>query len=184
LSARRGDAPTLGVLATGGIGVLVALAFVGAVVFGRNTAVGPGDRVAIVNVDGPTGFAVLAGRCQDERVMAVEVRVPDGATLWRIESAKGVIDRSFVVGEDPPPFGSATITPLQPIPPGILEAVITVDADTDTERFDPAHLERADAPEAPCGDADLGAVPLLFVAGAAGVVVAYGSMVRRYLKAR
>lgn len=164
--------------------MLVVLAFVVAVVFGRNTTVAPGDRVAVVRSGGPTGFTILAGRCDDERVRAVEVHAPDGPPLWRIESAKGVIARSFVVGAEPPPFGAATVAPLQPFPPGVLEAVLTVDDTTDRERFDPAHLESADAPEAPCGDADLGVVPLLFVVGAAGVVVTYAAMVRRFLQAR
>lgn len=171
-------------LATGGIGVLVVLAFVGAVVFGRNTDVSPGDRVAIVRAEGPVGFAVLAGRCEDERVRAVEIHQPDGPPLWRIESAKGVIERSFVVGAEPAPFGAQIVTTLQPLPPGVLEAVLTVDGSTDREQFDPAQLASADAPEAPCGGADLGVVPLLFIAGAIGVVVTYGSMVRRYRSRR
>ncbi|HEX4903831.1 MAG TPA: hypothetical protein VFU93_00160 [Acidimicrobiales bacterium] len=183
MSAPRADAPTLGVLATGGIGVLVVLAFVGAVVFGRNTEVKPGDRIAVVRSESPAGFSILAGRCTDERVNAVEVRAPVGPTLWRIESKKGVINRAFSVGGEPP-FGAATVTPLQPLPTGTLVAAIRVGDTEDVEQFDPAHLETADAPEAPCGGADLGLVPLLFVAGAAGVVVAYGGLVRRYLQAR
>ncbi len=182
MSAPRGDAPSLGVVATGGIGVLVVLAFVVAVVLGRNDTVSAGDRVAVVQADGPAGIAVLAGRCQDERVRAVEVRTPDGTVLWRIESAKGVIARTIVVGAEPPPFGAVTVTPLQPLPAGELEVVLTVDGERDRERFDPAHLESADAPEAPCGQADLGLVPLLFVLGAAGVVGAYVGLVRRYLQ--
>jgi hypothetical protein len=182
LSAQRADAPTLGVLATGGVGVLVVLAFVAAIVFGRGS-VAPGDRIAVVRSDGPVGFTVLAGRCTDERVKAVEVHVPDGPPLWRIESAKGVINRSFAVGAEPPPFGATTVTPLQPLPPGTLEVLLTVDGETDHEQFDPAHLESADAPEAPCST-DLGLVPVLFVIGAAGVVIAYSALVRRYLQAR
>ena len=170
-------------LATGGVGVLVVLAFVGAVVLGRNTEVKPGDRIAVVRSDGPAGFSILAGRCIDERVKAVEVRTPVGPVLWRIESEKGVINRSFQVGADAP-FGAATVTPLQPLPAGVLVAGIRVGDTEDAEQFDPAHLETADAPEAPCGATDLGLVPLLFVAGAAGVVVAYGGMVRRYVRAR
>ena len=168
-------------LVTGGIGVLVVLAFVAAVVLGRNTTVAPGDRIAIVKVDGPAGFAVLAGRCEDERVKAVEVRAPGGSPLWRIESTKGVINRTFVVGADAP-FGAETVVPLRPLPTGELDAEITVDDVDDVERFDPAHLESADAPEAPCGAANLGVVALLFILGAVGVVFAYGSMVRRYLR--
>jgi hypothetical protein len=182
VNARRGDAPTLGVVITGGIGVLVALAFVAAVVFGRNTTVGPGERVAVVTSDAPAGFTVLVGRCDDERVNSVSIGVVDGPTLWRIESRKGVIDRSFPVGEDPPPFGAATVTALQEVPAGArLVAVVGIGHSGDSEQFDPAHLETADAPEAPCGGADLGLVPLLFVLGAGGVVFTYGAMVRRYL---
>jgi hypothetical protein len=182
VSAPRGDAPTLGVVVTGGIGVLVALAFVGAVVFGRNTTVGPGERVAVVASDAPAGFTVLVGRCDDERVNSVSVGVVDGPTLWRIESRKGVINRSFPVGEDPPPFGAATVTDLQPVPDGArLVALVGIGKTGDAEEFDPAHLESAEAPEAPCGGGDLGLVPVLFVLGAAGVVFTYGAMVRRYL---
>jgi hypothetical protein len=182
VSSPRGDAPTLGVVVTGGIGVLVVLAFVGAIVFGRSAAVGPGDRVAVVSSDkAPAGFTVLAGRCQDERVTSVEIHAPGGPPLWRLESAKGVIDRSFRVGGDAP-FGAAIAVPLQPLPPGPLEAVITVDGKPDAETFDPAHLETAKAPEAPCGDLDLGLVPFLFVVGALGVVVTYVLLVRRYVR--
>lgn len=170
-------------LATGGIGVLVVLAFVGAVVFGRNTEVKPGDRIAVVRSESPAGFSILAGRCTDERVNAVEVRALAGPALWRIESKKGVINRAFTVGGDAP-FGAVTVTPLQPLPDGVLVASIRVGDAEDAEQFDPAHLETADAPEAPCGGTDLGVVPLLFVAGAAGVVAAYGGMVRRYVRAR
>jgi hypothetical protein len=183
LSAQRADAPTLGVLATGGVGVLVVLAFVGAVVFGRNTQVEPGDRIAVVRSDGPAGFTILAGRCTDERVNVVEVRGLVGSALWRIESTKGVIDRSFAVGAEAP-FGAATVTPLQPLPEGSLVAGIRVGDAEDREEFDPAHLETADAPEAPCGGTDLGLVPLLFIIGAGGVVVAYAGLVRRFLQAR
>jgi hypothetical protein len=182
VNARRGDAPTLGVVLTGGIGVLVALAFVGAVVFGRNTAVGPGERIAVVRSGAPAGFTVLVGRCEDERVTSVSVGVVDGPTLWRIESRKGVIDRSFPVGEEPPPFGAATVTAFDSVPAGVrLVALVGIGRTGDAEEFDPEHLESADAPEAPCGGSDLGAVPVMFILGAAGVVVAYGAMVRRYL---
>lgn len=169
-------------LAIGGIGVLLVLAFVAAVVFGRNTEVKPGDRVAVVRSDAPAGFSILAGRCTDERVNVVEVRAPAGAALWRIESKKGVINRSFGVGAEAP-FGADTVTPLQPLPAGMLLAAIRVGDAEDVEQFDPAHLETTKAPEAPCGS-DLGLVPMLFVAGAAGVVVAYAGLVRRYLQAR
>jgi hypothetical protein len=176
--------PTLAVVLTGGIGVLVAVAFVAAVAFGRDTDVSPGDRVAVVQSDGPAGLTVLAGRCEDERVKAVELRTPDGVSLWRIESARGAIDRRFLVGQDPPPFSFATVTPLQALPAGPLEAEITVDKTIDGEVFDRAHLDEESAPDAPCGNKDVGVVALVFMLGALGVVVAYGVMVRRYLSAR
>ena len=170
---------------TGGIGVLVVVAFVAAVAFGRDTTIAPGDRIAVVALTGaPAGFEVLVGRCDDERVRAVELRAPGGPPLWRIESTKGGIDRSFIVGQDPPPFEFATVTRLGPIPAGVLEVEITVDKDVDARQFDPAHLERSGAVGAPCGNRDIGVVPLLFGLGAAGVVVAYGAMVRRFLKTR
>lgn len=183
---RRPDptVPTLTVVVTGGIGVLLVIAFVAAVAFGREQPIAPGDRVAVVKAPGPAGFTILAGRCTDERVHAVEVRSPDGVSLWRVESAKGAIDRRFVVGQDPPPFEFATVTPLRPLPSGPLEAEVTVDKTVDHEVFDPAHIDKAAAVRAPCGDDDVGVVSLLFVVGALGVVAAYGAMVHRYLKAQ
>lgn len=183
---RRPDptVPTLTVVVTGGIGVLMVIAFVAAVAFGREQAVAPGDRVAVVKASGPAGFTILAGRCADERVKVVEVRSPDGVSLWRIESAKGAIDRRFVVGQEPPPFTFATVTPLQPFPSGPLEVEITIDEVIDGEVFDPGHLDEAEAVRAPCGDDDIAVVSIVFILGALGVVAAYGALVHRYLKAR
>jgi hypothetical protein len=170
---------------TGGIGVLVVVAFVAAVAFGRGTTVKPGDRIAVVPLTGsPAGFELLVGRCEDERVRAVEVRAPGGPPLWRIESTKGGIDRSFIVGQDPPPFSYRTTTKLATLPPGPLEATVMVDDSRDARPFDPAHLSTSGAVGAPCGSRDIGVVPWLFMAGGAGVVVAYGAMVRRFLLAR
>jgi hypothetical protein len=170
---------------TGGIGVLVVVAFVAAVAFGRDTTAKPGDRIAIVPVKGaPAGFEVLVGRCEDERVRAVEVRRPGGAALWRIDSDRGGIERSFIVGAEPPPFGFRDVTKLQTLPAGILEAEVTVDRDVDVRQFDPAHLPKKGSVGAPCETRDIGVVPLVFALGAAGVVVAYGAMVRRYLQTR
>jgi peptidoglycan/xylan/chitin deacetylase (PgdA/CDA1 family) len=138
----------LGVLVTGGIGVLVVVAFVAAIALGRDSVPGPGDRLAVVHGEGPVGLAVLAARCPDERVKAVEVRVPDGAPLWRIVSDKGTIDRVFVIGAEPPPF-FATQTSLQPFPPGELEAEVTIDDIVDRERFDPAAVEDGELLAAP-----------------------------------
>ena len=170
---------------TGGFGVLVVIAFVAAVALGRGTTMKPGDRIAVVPLKGsPAGFEILVGRCEDERVRAVEVRAPGGPPLWRIDSAKGGIDRSFIVGQDPPPFSYRTTTKLAALPPGPLEASVVVDDATDARTFDPAHLSTSGAVGAPCGHRDIGIVPLLFVVGGAGVVVAYGAMVRRFVRAR
>jgi hypothetical protein len=170
---------------TGGIGVLVVVAFVAAVAFGRGTTMRPGDRIAVVPLErSPAGFEILVGRCQDERVRAVEVRAPDGPVLWRIESTKGGIDRSFIVGQDPPPFSFRTTTKLGKLPPGPLEASVVVDQSTDARPFDPAHLSTSGAVGAPCGSRDIGIVPWLFIVGGAGVVVAYGAMVQRFVRAR
>jgi hypothetical protein len=169
----------------GGIGVLVVVAFVAAVALGRDTTVKPGDRVAVIAArEAPRGLAILVGRCEDERVRDVELRVPGGPPLWEIRSVKGGIDRSYVPGEDPPPFGFETTTALQPFPPGPLEAVVTVDASVDSQRFDPTHLDETSSVGAPCGSRDIGLVPLLFALGGAGVVLAYGAMVRRFLLTR
>ena len=183
---RRPDptVPTLTVVVTGGIGVLVVIAFVAAVALSRGTSMSPGDRVAVV-VDGrPAGITVLAGRCDDERVTAVELRSSEGVALWRIESAKGGIDRRYTVGQDPPPFGFVTVTPFRSLTAGRLRVEIAVDGVVDGESFDPAHLDRESAPRAPCGGDDVGVVSILFVIGALGVVAAYAVMVRRYLSAR
>lgn len=170
---------------TGGIGVLVVIAFVAAVAFGRDTTVKPGDRVAVIAAQGaPHGFAILVGRCEDERVHDVELRTPGGPPLWEIRSAKGGIDRSFVPGDGTVPFGFETTTALQPLPPGPLEAVVKVDDSVDSRQFDPAHLEKTSSVGAPCGSRDIGLVPLLFALGGAGVVLAYGAMVRRFLITR
>jgi len=185
VSKRPADTPTLTMVLTGGIGVLVVVAFVAAVAFGRDTTVKPGDRLAIVPLVGsPAGFEVLVGRCEDERVRAVEVRTPGGASLWRIESAKGGIDRSFIVGQDPPPFSFTTAIRLQPLPAGPLEATVTVDASTDARIFDPAHLSTSGSVGAPCKTRDIGIVPIVFGVGALGVVAAYGAMVRRFVVRR
>jgi len=170
---------------TGGIGVLVVIAFVAAVAFGRGTTVKPGDRIAVVPLKGsPAGFEILVGRCEDERVRAVEVRSPDGPTLWRIESPKGGIDRSFIVGQDPPPFSYRTTTKLTNLPGGPLVASVLVDRSTDSRPFDPQRLSTAGAVGAPCGSRDIGVVPWLFIVGGGGVAVAYGAMLRRFVRTR
>jgi len=172
------------VLVTGGIGVLVVVAFVASIVFERNQRVGEGDRIAVA-ASSEAGLppAVLVGRCEDERVRAVEVRAAGGDVLWRIESDKGTIDRGFVIGSAPPPFFDTVVQLDGPLPGGPLEAVVAIDDDiVDRETFEVASLEGGDGIGVSCGDRSLGLVPLVFVVGAAGVVVAYASMVARFLK--
>lgn len=169
-------------LVIGGIGVLVVLAFVAAVALGRQARTEPGDRVRVAaNVEPGRPPVVFVGRCPDERVRAVEVRVPDGETLWRVESARGTVNRAFVIGDEPPPFFE-TVVEGRPLPEGELEAEVQVDDIVDRERFDPAALERGGGIGVACGDSDLGLVPLLFLVGAAGVLGGYVSMVARYLR--
>jgi hypothetical protein len=182
VSERRADAPTLAVVVTGGIGVLVVIAFVAGVVLGRGTRTEPGDRVGVAAVDGE--LVVFAARCEDERVRAVEVRTPGGPALWRIESDKGTIDRRFVVGGEPPAFFLTTVR-LESLPTGgTLEAEVTVDDVVDAKPFDLGALEESDGFGVSCDDRDLGVVPLLFVMGASGVVAAYGAMLARYVRSR
>lgn len=182
--SRRADAPSTAVLLAGAIGVLVVLAFVAAVAMGGEARARRGDRVELISGEGPAGLEVLAGRCQDERVTAVELRAPSGPTLWRIASPKGSITRRYVVGGEPP-FDFTTVAPLQPLPEGPLEAAVEIDGDVvDTQVFQrPLPAEGSAA--GPCGRSQqLGGVVLLFAAGAALVVVAYGGMVRRWFTAR
>ncbi|MCU1375037.1 MAG: hypothetical protein JWO68_2323, partial [Actinomycetia bacterium] len=124
--SRRPDAPSLGVVVVGGLGVLAVLAFVGAVAFGGTSRSRPGDRVAVVRATGPAGIAVLAGRCLDQRVTAVTVIASDGTTLWRIESRKGSIERRYVVGAEPP-LGFTSATGLTGRPTGRVRAEVTFD---------------------------------------------------------
>jgi hypothetical protein len=174
------DVPSLGIIVTGGIGVLVVIAFVAGIVLGRTGEAEPGDRVGIGRVD--EGLVVFAARCEDERVRAVEVRAPGGPALWRIESDKGTIDRRFLVGGTPPAF-FATVVPLDgSLPSGVLEAEVTVDDVVDARQFDPAALEEGERFGVSCDDSGLGLLPVVFVLGALAVVAAYGAMVARYVR--
>lgn len=177
----RPEVPSLGVVVTGGIGVLVVIAFVAAVVLGRDSSPQAGDRVAVVRDDG--ALEVLAARCEDERVRAVAVQDVDGRDLWRIESENGTIDRRFVVGDEPPPFFE-TVVPLDDaLPPsGLLVAEVTVDDEVDARPFDPADIDDRDGLGLSCDGDGIGVVSVLFVAGAAGVCAAYGALVARYLR--
>lgn len=180
----QADAPSTGVLLAGAVGVLVVVGFVAAVALGGEAQVRPGDRVELVSGEGPASLEVLAGRCEDERVTAVELRAPQGPTLWRIASSTGSITRRYVVGGDPP-FDFTTTAPLQPLPEGPLEAVVEIDGETvDSETFVPPLAGEGSA-AGPCGRSqDLGGVVLLFAAGALLVVIAYAGMIRRWLVGR
>ena len=182
--ARQTDVPSLGVLVTGGIGVLVVVTFVAAVVLGRSERVETGDRVAVAPSAEPGMLpAVFVGRCEDERVRSVQVRIPDGPILWRIESDKGTIDRAFVIGGTPPAF-FATAVALRDgvLPSGTLDAVVQVDDVVDHELFDVASLEPGEGVGVSCGERSLGLVAVVFILGAIGVAAAYASMVLRFFR--
>jgi hypothetical protein len=182
---KQADVPSLGVLVTGGIGVLVVVAFVAAVVLGRSERVATGDRVAVAPSAEPGMLpAVFVGRCADERVRSVQVRIPDGPVLWRVESDKGTIDRAFVIGGTPPAF-FATAVALRDgvLPSGTLDAVVQVDDVVDHELFDVASLEPGEGSVGvSCGERSLGLVAVVFILGAIGVAAAYASMVLRFLR--
>lgn len=182
----RADAPPgPGVLVAGGLGVLVVVAFVAAVLFGGSARAQPGDRVALVERDGQ--LVVAVARCEDERVTAVELKAPgpQGPRLWRIASAKGSIAQRYVVGAEPLPVGFTTIAPLQPLPLGDLEVLVEIDGElVDREVVAQPASQTADV-LAPCGRSQrLGTVSVLFVVGALLVVVAYAGMVQRWLHGR
>ena len=182
MSPPRAEAPTPGVLVAGGVGVLAVIGFVAAVVFGGEARAQPGDRVALAATE--EGPVLVAGRCEDERVTAVELKAPDGPTLWRITSAKGSITRRYVVGGEVP-VGFETVTPFQGLPEGHLEAVVEIDRDLVDRRVVAQPLADTAQVAPPCGRSqDLGAVAVLFVAGALLVVTAYAAMVWRWLEDR
>jgi hypothetical protein len=184
MSTRAEEPPSAAILLAGAVGVLVVVGFVAAVSLGGEARARPGDRVDLVAGEGPSGMALLAGRCPDERVTAVELRAPGGPTLWRIASTKGSITRRYEVGGEPP-FDFRTVAPLQPVPDGPLEALVEIDGETVDSQVFGRPLASAGSTAPPCGRSqDLGGVALLFAAGAALVVVAYGGMVRRWLASR
>jgi hypothetical protein len=174
------EVPSLGIIVTGGVGVLVVIAFVAGIVLGRTGEPEPGDRVGIGRDD--QGLVVFAARCEDERVSAVEVRTPGGPPLWRIESEKGTIDRRFLVGGEPPAFFATAVALDEPLPAGALEAEVTVDDVVDARRFDPAALEEGESFGVSCDDSGLGLLPVVFVIGALAVIAAYVAMVSRYVR--
>lgn len=191
--ARRPDAPSVAVLAAGGIGVIVVLLFVAAVAVGGTARRTPGDRVDVLRSAAPAGVSVLAGRCREQRVTAVELRDDAGEVLWRIESARGSIDRRYPVGGEA--LGFEEVVPLgsEPVEAPVT-AVVTFsrpgeEPEQDQRRVDPSNRpfvrdELADAAP-PCSDgSDLGFVAVVFAVGALVVVGGYGLMVGRWWSAR
>jgi hypothetical protein len=190
--SRRPDAPSIGVVIAGGLGVLAVIAFVGALALGGTSRSNPGDRVAVVRADGPAGIAVLAGRCLDQRVTAVTLLGSDGVTLWRIESRKGSIERRYVVGATPP-LGFMRTTALSGRPTGRVRAEVTFDED-DTTTVDARVVDVGDvrgqghtldegAPA--CGGHEgPGGTTLLFAVGAAFVLAGYVGMLLRLRRPR
>jgi hypothetical protein len=181
------------VVVAGGIGVLAVVAFVAALALGGVSRSNPGDRVAVVRADGPAAIAVLAGRCLEQRVTAVTVLGSDGSTLWRIESAKGSIERRYVVGAEPPPLGFREVTALAGRPTGRVRAEVTFD-ENDTTTVDARVVDVGDvrgqghtldegAPA--CGGKEgPGGTTLLFAVGAAFVVAGYIGMLLRLRRPR
>lgn len=190
--SRRPDAPSPGVVVAGGVGVLAAIAFVGALAIGGTARSRPGDRVAVVRADGPAGIAVLAGRCLDQRVTAVDVIAGDGTTLWRIESTKGSIERRYVVGAEPP-LGFRDVVGLIARPSGRVRAEVTFDqggSDTtdartvDVRAVGDQGATLAEGAPACGGHEGPGGTTLLFAVGAAFVLAGYLGMLARYIRGR
>lgn len=185
--SRRADGPSLLVVAAGGFGVLVVLAFVLAVGLGGGTRSTPGELVRVVRSDGPAGMAVLAGRCLDQRVTDVTVLDEADAVVWRIVSRKGSIERRYVVGGGAP-LGFDVVQPLTGPPTGTVRAEVTFRRDGE-ETTDARSVRVADLPEqgaalaegAPAcgGDEGAGGTAVLFAVAAAFVVAGYGAMLLR-----
>jgi hypothetical protein len=182
VNAHNGDAPSLGVVVTGGIGVLVVIAFVAAVVLGRAGTVDPDDRIGVLRrEDG--AVEVLAGRCPDERTKRVEVRTAsDDVVLWRIDAERGTIDREFIVGAPPPPLFTESIPLAGELPAGMLEAEVVIDDVVAMRTFTVDDLDVTDSVLVACDSGGLGLLPFVFVVGALGVVFAYAAMVLRFLR--
>lgn len=190
--SRRPDVPGAGVLIAGAIGVVAIVGFVLVLTVGGSPSDSPGSRVRVVRADSPAGFAVLAGRCRDQRVTAVEIASADGTALWRIESRKGSIERRYLVGAAPP-LGFADAVRLTAKPVGSVRATVTFERDdeatTDSRVVDTGALagERStlDSPTPSCGgDVGLGAAAPLFGVAAALVVAGYVMMLVRFSRER
>lgn len=201
--------PSLSMVLSGGVGVVVVVGFVAALAFGTGIAeVAPGARLGIVAAPGPAGMAVVVPRCPSERVISVELQGPGGTPLWRVVSAKGAIAERYVVGAAASPFATVTEVELSAPPPaGPLTAVASLAGEaedvTDSVGFEAAavpaegvlyqgsaigteEFEASAAAAADCAGprGGLGLVTWLFVAAALGVVVTYLMMLMRYLEER
>ena len=177
-------------LIAGAIGVFAVIGFVVVLSVGASPADAPGSRVRLVRADGPAGFAVLAGRCRDQRVLSVEVESADAASLWRIESRKGSIERRYLVGAAPP-LGFRDVVQLKSKPSGGVKATVAFDHDgktsTDSRAADVASLpEEGDAlshPSPGCGGhVGLGNATPLFALAALLVVGGYIVMLVRAVR--
>ena len=172
--------------------MVAVVGFVIVLSVGGTPANAPGARVRVVPADSPAGFAVLAGRCRDQRVTSVEVAAPDGAVLWRIESRKGSIDRRYLVGAAPP-LGFADAVRLTTRPSGTVRAKVTFERDdevtTDGRLVDTAALREegvtlASAAPSCGGHLGLGDAAPLFGVAAALVVAGYVLMLVRFSRDR
>lgn len=200
--------PSLAMVAAGGVGVLVVIAFVAAVALGgRTTAAGPGERLGVGRADAEGVLAVFVPRCRDDRVKVVEVTGAGGDVLWRITSRKGSIDERYEVGADAPlgfdvevPLGS----PLPDVPlvaavgvdgeagavrdqldfsPGAVpeEGVVTAGGDVGVASFQGRAIAAARCPES---RSDVGLTTVVFTLGALLVVASYLVLVSRWWRGR
>lgn len=175
--------PSTGVVIAGALAVAVVVLFVMSVVVGTTSRPEPGDRVAVARSDdAATGYEVVVGRCDDERVRAIAVLDQQGAPLWRVEAAKGSFERRFPLGEAA--FGFAEVVPLRGLPDGKVEVTVAVGDDVDAEVIDLRDVGDDVAVGASCGGSSVGSVGWLFAAGAAVVVLSYGAMLFRYRRDR
>jgi hypothetical protein len=189
-------------VAAGGLGLLVVVAFVAAVAFGsRPVPPRGGERIALGA--GSDGLEVAVARCPEERVAAVQLGPPGGLPAWRVEAPKGSIQDRFVVGGEAP-TDFATVVPLYgPVEGAVEVAVELAGGGGDRARFDAAalpdrgfrhlgatvsaeqHRQRAlGALHCDAGAGDRAALSWLFAGGAAVVAVAYLGMVARWWRGR
>lgn len=200
--------PSLAMVAAGGVGVLVVIAFVAAVALGgRTTPARPGERVGVGRAGAEGTLAVLVPRCRDDRVTVVEVSAEGGPALWRITSRKGSIDERYEVGADAP-LGFEVEVPLTPpLPEGPLVAMVAVDGEagdvTDRIAFRPRAVPPGGvvtaggdaslgsfqgralaAARCPESRSDVGLTTVVFAMGGLLVVASYGVMVSRWWRGR